>query len=191
MLTVRVAVVLKVDGLNTIDATSTPAREARKWVIPARDSITIRGWQVSSRRARRFTFTDEGRSYASKLGRSGEFGTISATFFREREPVAYQSESDQERWAGSPLSAATGARGSDSVARSAAPLPHPANRAATGIGSSVAYTVRRISMDLESDPVARITLHYDFSHPWRHPDDRLSFSPEPPDDDPGPFCPEP
>ena len=81
------------------------------------------------------------------------------------------------------------AQGAGGFAHSAPPLRRDWDRAATGIGSSVDYDVRRISMDLEPDPVTTITIHYDFFH-RRHPDDRPPFSPEPRRDD-GPFCPEP
>ena len=58
-LPVRVAVALSVDGLNTIDARRTTARDASKWVIPPYGSITVSGWQMSTTRARRFYFTNE------------------------------------------------------------------------------------------------------------------------------------
>src|SRR5512147_1395584 len=56
---VRLAVALSVDGLNTIDARQTTAAGARKWVLDAYQTVTIRGWQTSSTEARRFTFTTE------------------------------------------------------------------------------------------------------------------------------------
>src|SRR5881397_3190157 len=82
----RVAVALSVDGLNTIDARHTSAWDAHKWVIEPYDTISVRGWQMSSESARRFYFTSERDSYGAKLGQTANLGVISAVFFRERRP---------------------------------------------------------------------------------------------------------
>ncbi len=79
----RVAVALSVDGLNTIDAKRGTARSASKWVIAPGDSVTVRGWQVGSDRARQFVFTSEERSYGTWLGETRNLGVISAVFFGE------------------------------------------------------------------------------------------------------------
>src|SRR5918911_3116216 len=86
-LSVRVAVALSVDGLNTIDARRTSAWDASKWVIEPYGTITISGWQMSTSRARRFYFTTESDSYGSKIGQTGNLGVISAVFFRENRPI--------------------------------------------------------------------------------------------------------
>lgn len=65
---VRVAVALSVDGLNTIDARHTSARDARKWVLDPYQSVVIPGWQVSGDTSRKFYFTGETRSYGAALG---------------------------------------------------------------------------------------------------------------------------
>src|SRR6266581_5183192 len=85
-LSVRVAVALSVDGLNTIDARHTSAWDAHKWVIEPYGTIYNRGWQMSSENARRFYFTSERDSYGAKLGQTANLGVISAVFFRERRP---------------------------------------------------------------------------------------------------------
>ena len=82
----RVAVALSVDGLNSIDAKTTTARDASKWILHPHETITISGWQTSSSSARRFFFTTEERSYGAWLGKTQNLGTISAAFFRERHP---------------------------------------------------------------------------------------------------------
>ena len=40
----RVAVALAVDGLNSIDAKTTSARDAAKWILGPHETITIDGW---------------------------------------------------------------------------------------------------------------------------------------------------
>src|SRR5262249_56109058 len=84
----RVAVALSVDGLNVIDARHTSAWDASKWVIHPHGTLTLSGWQVGSERARRFYFTTERDAYATRIGRPGDFGIISAVFYREQRPVA-------------------------------------------------------------------------------------------------------
>ena len=54
-------IALSVDGLNSIDAKTTSAREASKWILGPYESITIDGWQTSSSTARRFFFATEKR----------------------------------------------------------------------------------------------------------------------------------
>lgn len=83
---VRVAVALSVDGLNTIDAKHTSARDARKWILDPYQSVVIPGWQVSGDTSRKFYFTGEKRSYGAALGQTANLGTIEAVFFREKQP---------------------------------------------------------------------------------------------------------
>ena len=84
----RVAVAVSVDGLNVIDARQTSAWDASKWVIHPHRTLTLSGWQVGSERARRFYFTTKRDAYATRIGRRGDFGNISAVFYRERRPIS-------------------------------------------------------------------------------------------------------
>jgi hypothetical protein len=178
-LPVRVAVALSVDGLNTIDARRTTARDASKWVIPPYGSITVSGWQMSSTRARRFYFTNERDSYANKLGRPSDMGVITAVFYRERregveivptprtQPLeSERRESDRSSDAAkqSAQSKSPVARGEANAARGRGVLAPEADDdyAATGIGRSVTNDVWRVEMDLESSPAAEVTIRYEF-----------------------------
>lgn len=178
-LPVRVAVALSVDGLNTIDARRTTAREASKWVIPPYGSITVSGWQMSSTRARRFYFTNERDSYANRIGRATDLGVITAVFFRERRerteimrpspsPRPHEAEtrdgersSDAKRSAQSRAPSASGESSASNRGRVIAP-DRDEEYAATGIGRSVGNDVWRVEMDLESQPVADVTIRYEF-----------------------------
>jgi len=82
----RIAVALSVDGLNSIDAKTTSAADATKWILGPYESITLDGWQTSAHAARRFFFTTESRSYGAWLGRTRNLGVISAAVFREKLP---------------------------------------------------------------------------------------------------------
>jgi hypothetical protein len=174
----RVAVALAVDGLNTIDARRTSAGEASKWVLLPHQTITLRGWQVSSSRARRFTFTTERDSYAARLGRASDLGTIAAVFYRERLPVATITpllprpvrqrrldEDSRELAERGGSEAPKSAASADSAARdrSRGPASVPDHEhAATGIGRSVDYDVRSIEMELEPRPVAEVAIRYEY-----------------------------
>jgi hypothetical protein len=177
-LPVRVAVALSVDGLNTIDARRTSARDASKWVIPPYGSITVSGWQMSSSRARRFYFTNERDSYANKLGRPSDLGVITAVFFRERRTRADilppprpreseprnqdQDRSESKRSTRGDAPPAVSAEQGSATGR-AMPSPQADDEyAATGIGRSVTNDVWSVQMDLESSPAAEMTLRYEF-----------------------------
>ena len=153
----RVAVALSVDGLNTIDAEQTSAWNASKWVIEPYATITITGWQMSSERARKFYFTSERDSYAAKLGRRADFGVISAVFFRERrrQPIPITREKSTSSGNAPSAAAEPQLRAEADGVRS--------DRAATGIGRSVRHDVRTIDMELDSRPVAEVTLRYEYS----------------------------
>ena len=102
---VRVAVALSVDGLNTIDARQTTAADARKWVLDPYETVTISGWQTSRTEARRFEFTTEERSYGQALGRTANFGVISAVFFKERVPEVRTADESARARAQQPAAA--------------------------------------------------------------------------------------
>jgi hypothetical protein len=169
----RVAVALSVDGLNTIDARRSSAWNASKWVIAPYETITVAGWQMSSERARRFYFTSERDSYASKLGQISNLGVISAVFFRERAPIPitivpphqprplYKDKVERDNRSEAP-SASTQAQ--DSAKQRRGEITHEPDDeyAATGIGRSVTNDVRWINMELESRPTAEVTIRYDY-----------------------------
>jgi hypothetical protein len=207
----RVAVAVSVDGLNVIDARHTTAWDASKWVIHPQGTLTLSGWQVGPERARRFYFTTERDAYATRIGRPGDFGVISAVFYRERHPIAviipYRGDVPER---GASVGPAAGAPAAGAVARSApshdggsargrlTPPWCDDGRAATGIGSSVRSEVRVVGMELEGHPVAVVTLRYDFRPILPRPVVVPGFAPEAPGErgwmnrrEDGRFAPEP
>jgi hypothetical protein len=187
----RVAVAVSIDGLNVIDARHTSAWDASKWVIHPHETLTLSGWQVSSERARRFYFTTERDAYATRIGRPGDFGVISAVFYRERGPLAQiiaRHPAVPER--GDSVGRATEAPATGASVR-AAPGGDGGSRgrfsrgwrrddrAATGIGNPVPSEVQAVSMELEPHPVAVVTLHYDFRPAPPRPIIVPGFAPEP------------
>lgn len=167
-LPVRVAVALSVDGLNTIDARRTTARDASKWIAEPYGTITITGWQMSRTRARSFYFTSERDSYANKLGQAADVGVITAVFFRERAgysevvPSPRPLESPRRAEESEMKSAPQSSRSSGGARDRAAAPPSNDEYAATGIGRSKGNDVRWVNLDLERDPAAEVTIRYEY-----------------------------
>ncbi|HJX91380.1 MAG TPA: hypothetical protein VJ372_12845 [Pyrinomonadaceae bacterium] len=195
----RVAVALSVDGLNTIDARHTSAWNSSKWVIDPYQTIIIGGWQMSTERARRFYFTDERDSYGAKLGQTTNLGLLSAVVFRERQqPVSINPPRpiyrDREKSQNEPSNQSADAPAGES-GRKAGIARTDDDYAATGIGRSVRNDVRWIDMELEAQPLAELSVRYEYypallklgifprpnyePYPLRRREDSRGFSPEP------------
>lgn len=127
----RVAVALAVDGLNTIDASHSSARDAAKWVLSPYETITIDGWQVSGGHARKFVFTSEERSYGAWVGDTRNLGLVSVVVFGERTrccrdtppPVRYYEDADERAMDRSSSSRRPSPRGGSGKASEADPEP--------------------------------------------------------------------
>lgn len=163
----RIAVALAVDGLNSIDAKTTPASKASKWVLGPHETTTISGWQVSSTDARRFFFTTEEKSYGTWLGRDANLGVIEAVVFREQKPRLTFG-----RWLGSSSRAAPApsdrTRPSAEAGKAAEERADADDLAATGIGRRVDHRVQRVHLDLEDRPAARLRLRYEYRQQLVH-----------------------
>jgi hypothetical protein len=171
----RVGVALSVDGLNSIDAKRTSARQASKWILGPYRSITLDGWQTSSASARRFFFTTEDLSYGAWLGEADNLGIVSAAFFRERRPRPLPFTRAEPRGGRGDSSGAPGpskrlressesARApSDADAKAGADTPALSDDlAATGIGREVDHRVRQVRFDAERHPAAVLELRYEY-----------------------------
>lgn len=186
----RVAVALSVDGLNSIDARHTSAKDARKWILGPYETIVVDGWQTSSNTSRHFYFTSEASSYGNWIGDTRNLGNISAAFFREQQPEPrpyyYQQaprgyDGGDERYEGSydkaesrgpsgkaapaapsaEKSAAAGAA-PESAKRSAAADSTSNSLAATGIGREQRHDVYTVTFRQESTPSAVMTVRYEY-----------------------------
>jgi len=158
---VRVAVALSVDGLNTIDARQTTAAAARKWVLGPYETVTIRGWQTSQTEARRFEFTTEERSYGHALGKTANLGVISAVFFKERRSnLMTEASKDSRHRSGPAPSAAPEGQRADASASSAKRAEE--EYAATGMGGRTDHAVTQVWLDLEDAPAQTVNIRYEF-----------------------------
>lgn len=158
----RVAVALSVDGLNTIDAKHTDGWSASKWVLDPWETIVISGWQVSDSAARRFYFTGERDSYAASRGAVENLGVIEAVFFRERSPRPVAIQRERFSAAAPPASAASPQAESRSKAQESGAAAADDAYAATGMGDRTRHDVRRVQLDLEPQPLARVRIRYEF-----------------------------
>ena len=183
----RIAIALSVDGLNSIDARTTTAGEARKWVLGPYETITLDGWQTSSATARRFFFTTEEKSYGNWLGRTQNLGLVAAAVFRERrQPISIYSG---PRYGEPRLQREEGKARGDEAMSGPAPMAPPApmgqaggaeaegsimprrpddvskksdDLAATGIGQETSHPVREVFFDSEDSPAAVLELRYEY-----------------------------
>ena len=163
----RIAVALAVDGLNSIDAKTSSASKASKWVLGPYETTTISGWQVSSTDARRFFFTTEEEGYGSWLGRDANLGVIEAVVYREKKPRLTLG-----KWLGSRSKAAPSptdrARPSAEAEKQAGEAADADDLAATGIGRRVDHRVQRVHLELEERPAAQLRLRYEYRRQLVH-----------------------
>jgi len=163
----RIAVALAVDGLNSIDAKTTSASKASKWVLAPYETTTISGWQVSSTDARRFFFTTEEKSYGTWLGQDANLGVIEAIVYREKKPRLTLGQ-----WLGSRSKAAPApagrARPSAEAEKQSGEPADADDLAATGIGRRVDHRVQRVHLDLEDHPASELRLRYEYRQQLVH-----------------------
>ncbi len=155
----RVAVALSVDGRNVVDAKRTTELAASKWVLDPGQVADIPGWQVSGETARKFFFTETGKSYAAWLCDTANVGTIEAVFFREKRrqaTIRFKDEAAAERRTDAP--AAAGAPEAKARQNSRAADDY----AATGIGDQTRFPVQWVAFDEDPNPAARIAIRYEY-----------------------------
>ena len=163
----RIAIALAVDGINSIDAKTTPASKASKWVLEPFATTTISGWQISNTDARRFFFTTEEESYGTWLGRDTNLGVIEAVVYRERKPKITMGQ-----WLGSRSKAAPAptdrGRPSTEAEKQPGKESDADDLAATGIGRRVDHRVQRVHLELEDRPAAQLRVRYEYRRQLVH-----------------------
>ncbi len=161
----RVAVALSVDGMNTIDAKTTTAGGASKWILEPYQTLSLDGWQTETDTARRFFFTTEEQSYGAWMGKTQNLGIVSAAVFRERhvEPLPIHRPRLREKRRFERSGDALEGRARESKAADAALQPPPTDDlAATGIGREIDHPVRRVRFEAESSPAAVLEIRYEY-----------------------------
>jgi hypothetical protein len=70
---------LNIDGLSTFAFSE--LRQARRWIIPPNQIVTVVGWHISQREANEFLITEYAKTAVAELGASpASIGTITAQF---------------------------------------------------------------------------------------------------------------
>ena len=178
--------VISVDGVNAITG-ETASPDQSGYIVPAHQTIEVKGWRKSMHRVASFYFTDLGDSYAARTGRPDNVGVIGVALFKRRPAPELQLEERNRDWG--PAGAGEGARerksgptgagepaAADAPAAPSAPSPsseaRPQARAAekavtrpslgTGHGRSQSSHVRYVDFERESaTPNELVTLRYD------------------------------
>jgi len=161
----RVAIALSVDGLNTIDARTTSAEAASKWILGPHQEIVLDGWQTGPSTARRFFFTTEAESYGAWLGNTARLGGIAAVVFRERRPdpvVLFKDEREGGRSSRPGPRSRHDAPSGESAGSPSSPAALSDELAATGIGREVDHRVRRVAFEAEGAPAAHLEIRYEY-----------------------------
>ena len=189
----RLGVAVTVDGLNAVSGERDPAARGggappgRMYVLGPWERITVRGWRTSLDQVRRFTFVDEGRSYAMRSGKANaKMGWIELAVYRERTRAAAVTPQERGRALPPP------AEGRDESARNDPPADDGARSAGaaaprsypgTGWGAPTHDPATLVDFDPRPHPGERVTLRYEYAdglralgidvRPWRHTRDRL------------------
>lgn len=165
----RVAVRVRVDGLNVISGEQEDAHErGRMYVLAPHGDVDIRGWRTSLAEVRAFTFVEEKRSYAVRSGQANaRLGWIEVDVFRERprprpDEVTQVKPSRDEAAAEAPAARAQGnaeSGGHDRDGTQSAPGAYPG----TGWGRATRDPAQLVSFEAEPQPFERITLRYEYA----------------------------
>lgn len=156
----RLGVRLSVDGLNVIDGAEVvdAASPGRLYILDPRGRMTVRGWRSSLDDVHRFTFVDEERSYAARMGKaSGRLGWIELDVFRERRRRDLVRREQEGPVAGDAAAAAPAPR-SRAFENDAAQEGFPG----TGWGERAHDRARLVHFDPERHPVQSGVLRYEY-----------------------------
>jgi hypothetical protein len=192
-LPVRMAVAVSIDGLNSIDGKRTSPDNARKWIIEARGSLTLRGWQTDRSSLRRFVFTGQDESYAQWKGEKDgkkytrNLGVIGVAYFWNRAeleaalhpPIPFAQKFEEcerdKSLAGAPASRS-----------SADEMEQKKSKAGTGMGQKETNTVIDVEFKYDTGMyrIADVlTIYYEFASVTPRPlpfidNGRDNFAPE-------------
>jgi hypothetical protein len=148
MSSVRIEVILTVDGRHALRDEPGDAHACHGLVIPARGSHEFPGWQSGSASAGQFIFADPSASIAAlATGSSAHTGVIGFAVHRERQAAeTFDSYSPENvRRPGAPVAVAAAAGGS----------------LGTGIGATVASPLGRTEFTRDGNPPGILVIGYD------------------------------
>ena len=164
----RFAVVLKVNGENTLFREKLPDLQCRKWILePDGQPIFVRGYQNSAQVAEAFRVASAAESKANEIRYGDDVGTVTMTVFAEKPgrtpPSDLPSDTAED------LAALTRGVFPQQTPRNLAALQHqlrdnalPGNRSRGLIlsGGQTAQATRTVSFTAEPTPVMSVTITY-------------------------------
>lgn len=192
-LPVRVGVAVSIDGLNTIDGKRTSTRNAKKWIIEPNSSITVAGWQTSSKTLRKFLFTEETAAYAQwKQQKEGKpyarnMGVIGIAWFwndQELEMALHPPQPFAEEYSRDDY-----ARGASAKAPAMPRAAQAERKAGTGMGQQQQHRVTEVAFNATAGMFSVkdvMKIYYEFA---AEPPEPMPFIDED-DDDGGRFAPD-
>lgn len=190
-LPVRAAVAVTIDGLNSIDGQRTSPRNAKKWIVAPRSTLTISGWQTSKDTLRKFLFTAQSEAFAqwreNKEGKpfTRNLGVIGVAWFWN------SSELDQALHPPQPFvddSVRSAKCAADAARPAMAPCAKSESRAGTGMGEQQQHAVTEIKFDANAGMFAVkdvLKIFYEFA---QDPPEPLPFVDD--EEDQGRFTPD-
>jgi len=159
----RLGVRLSVDGLDAISGERVPDLRVpgRMYVIGPGQSVVVQGWRTSLSEVRRFTFVDEGVSYAARSGQAnGKMGWLEVAVFREATWArAWDLEQDAAGRAVPRVQSPT-APAADARAESASKAGRA--YAGTGWGDRQRDRAVLVAFDPEPTPAECLTFRYEY-----------------------------
>jgi hypothetical protein len=197
-LPVQVAVNLTIDGINSINGKPCKPADGSKWIIEPYSFITIRGWQVNGRDARRFFFTSKEDSYAQWRSNSwgqdlaANCGVIGAAYFwdnRELERYYEQNPVYESTRREHPFNEIFGCKKDAGCGRNTPSVQDSCRekemKAGTGMGEREANPIQQVYFNYNTGmykPHQAVIIYYDFAKEPAPPQPFLSmnFSPEMP-----------
>ncbi len=163
----RVGVVLLVDGLNVISGRLEPSRRERRpgrmYVLDPGQRVVVHGWRSSLDRVHRFTFVDEGSSYAMRSSKANpKIGWIEVAAYLERRPPARLAAPEPEPVA--PIGRDQAGRAPLSEARPESSRQLEAPRSFPGTGWGPGREDRAVLVDFDPAEAATDRLHLRYEY---------------------------
>jgi hypothetical protein len=81
----KVLAVVAIDSINCVDGKVSNGYKGRGYIIPAYDSVTIKGYRESDSTVGAFKFTNKHNSYAKEKGMERNVGVIAVNLIAEKE----------------------------------------------------------------------------------------------------------
>ena len=160
----RYALVLKVNGLNTLYKERLPELECRKWVLePDRNAVTVTGFQSTTDKREAFRVLSKAASKQREMDYGADVGTISLAVFREG-PVSPPAANDLLDDLAEDIAVLSRERFPVSTPRNLPALKAQLHRGDTrGLiaeGELIEGRTRKVKFDANPVPVMSVTITY-------------------------------